>query len=308
MRALVLVVLLLSWIVEASAQPAVPDDVDLRREVIWSEGTRLAADLYAPKAAAGRLPTIVMAYGWGGTMERLRPDALAFARAGYLVVTFDYRGWGESDSQVILAAPPPAARPGHRFTAEVVELREILDPPAEIEDLRNVVHWLQAEPRSDSSRIGIWGTSFGGGIAAVVAGRDPRIKAIHAQAAPLELRALDATGLQDGIRRARGALGYPEPGQVVVAGLRGAPIAEHFLAYSPARDLAGATGCAVQIVLAGKEELFDATPVIAAYEGFQGARKNLVIIPGVGHYDLYGTAREEARRLALAWFDSTLKP
>jgi uncharacterized protein len=211
----------------------IPDDISVGRATIWSEGTRMAADIYSPKGAVGKLPTIIMAYGWGGTMERFRAEGAAFARAGYLVVMFDYRGWGESDSRVILAAPEPTQRPGNRFTAEVIELREILDPLAEVTDLSNVIHWVQAEPQSDTSRIGIWGTSFGGGIAAYVAGHDHRVKALHAQVAPLELRALDPLGYQDGTKRARGELGYPKPGIVVVSGLRGAPIAEHFLPYSP---------------------------------------------------------------------------
>jgi hypothetical protein len=193
---------------------------------------------------------------------------------------FDYRGWGESDGRVILARPAPAERLGNRFTAEVVELREIRDPHADVEDLFNVVQWLQAEPQSDTGRIGIWGTSFGGGVAAYIAGYDHRIKAIHVQVAPLELRALDRPGLSDGTKRARGELEYPKPGLVVVSGLLGAPIAEHFIGYSPAQILLAATGCAVQIVLAGKEELFDTRPVIEVFEKLHAAKKNLVIIPG----------------------------
>jgi pimeloyl-ACP methyl ester carboxylesterase len=292
---------------EAAGAQSGTGEVLQRRETIWSEGTRLAADVYSPAHTEGRLPTIVMAYGWGGTMVRFREEALSFARAGYLVVTFDYRGWGDSDARVVLTGPAPSQQSGHRFTAEVRELREIFDPLAEVEDLTNVVHWLQSEAQSDLGRIGLWGTSFGGAIAASVAGRDPRIKALHAQVAPLELRALDSAAYQQGTQRARGELSYPPPGVVAVLGLRGAPIAEHFLGFSPARSLSTASGCAVQLVLAGREELFDVRPVIAAYDGLATPSKNLVIIPDIGHYDIYGKARSEADRLALAWFDKHLK-
>src|SRR5262249_56830001 len=78
---------------------AVPVDVSERRATIWSDGTRMAAHIYAPKSASGRLPTIIMAYGWGGTMERLRPEAAAFSQAGYLVVAFDHLCWGGHESQ-----------------------------------------------------------------------------------------------------------------------------------------------------------------------------------------------------------------
>src|SRR5258708_27467963 len=82
-----------------------PDDLVLRSVDIYSEGTGMGGDVYSAKANAGRkLPTIVMAHGWGGTKSAFRPEAVAFAQAGYLVVAFDYRGWGESDSRVILVA------------------------------------------------------------------------------------------------------------------------------------------------------------------------------------------------------------
>ncbi len=35
--------------------------------------------------------------------------------------------------------------------------------------------------------------------------------------------------------------------------------------------------------------------------------KNLVIIPGIGHYDIYRGAREQAHSLAQAWFDRHLR-
>jgi hypothetical protein len=42
----------------------VPDDLTFRRAAIMSEGTRINAEVLAPKAAAGRkLPTIIMAHG-----------------------------------------------------------------------------------------------------------------------------------------------------------------------------------------------------------------------------------------------------
>ena len=81
-----------------------PDDVTFRTDYIISEGTRMAAEIFAPKnPKSEKLPTIVMSHGWGGTAASLRRDGIAFARAGYLVVTFDYRGWGNSDSRLILS-------------------------------------------------------------------------------------------------------------------------------------------------------------------------------------------------------------
>src|SRR5580704_13289130 len=99
----------------------VPDDVTFRTADIMSEGTRMAAEVFAPKdPKSEKLPTIVMSHGWGGTAAALRPDGIAFARAGYLVVTFDYRGWGRSDSRLILAGKPLEKKDG-KLVAEVKE-------------------------------------------------------------------------------------------------------------------------------------------------------------------------------------------
>ena len=79
-----------------------PEDLAFRTANIISEGTRISAELFASKdPKTDKLPTIVMSHGWGGKKAMLRSDAIVFARAGYLVVTFDYRGWGESDSRLI---------------------------------------------------------------------------------------------------------------------------------------------------------------------------------------------------------------
>src|SRR5215813_171890 len=105
-----------------------PDNIDFRTVNIISEGVRLSAELFSLKSLAGKpLPTIIQAHGWGGVAANFRLDALALANAGYLVIDFDYRGWGQSDGRIVLtAAPekPPEKKDGRRFTAQVEELRE----------------------------------------------------------------------------------------------------------------------------------------------------------------------------------------
>src|SRR5215813_8735963 len=87
---------------EAPAPFKPPEDIHFRTANIMSEGTRMAAELFALKTNEGkRLPTVILCHGWGGTTVGLRPEAIAFARAGYLAVAFDYRGWGKSDSRLI---------------------------------------------------------------------------------------------------------------------------------------------------------------------------------------------------------------
>jgi hypothetical protein len=119
---------------DGASHPVDSSEIAFRTATIISEGTRMTAEVYSPKSAASdsqKLPTIVMAHGWGGVAAHLRPDAANFARAGYLVVTFDYRGWGASDSRVVLTSPQPKRTSDLRFTAEVQEVRH--DPRVAIE-------------------------------------------------------------------------------------------------------------------------------------------------------------------------------
>src|SRR6185369_12414108 len=81
-----------------------PDDIAFRPVTIISEGSRLGGETFVLKKNEGQsLPTIILCHGWGGIAERLRPEAVAFARAGYFAVSFDYRGWGKSEGRIVAA-------------------------------------------------------------------------------------------------------------------------------------------------------------------------------------------------------------
>ena len=222
----------------AQLQPAPfkpPSDVAFRTATITSEGTRMVAEVFAPNSPASeKLPTIVMAHGWGGVAAHLRPDAVLFAQAGYLVVTFDYRGWGASDSRVYLTSPQPPRTDKLRFTAEVQEVREVVDPIDQTTDLVNAVSWVYGEPQCDRERIGLWGSSYSGGHVIYVAARDPRVKATVSQVPALDSRPMtlgtdrDRT-FADAVARTHGDLGYPAPGAKEVGNLRGGPVREKLM-------------------------------------------------------------------------------
>jgi dienelactone hydrolase len=282
---------------------------------IISEGVRQTGEVFRPRDSpeGERLPTIILCHGWGGTAAMLRPEALAFARAGFMAITFDYRGWGASDGRVILAGPRPAIdAKGHIYRAEVREIREVVDPIEQTTDLQNVVHWAAGEPGVDPARIGLWGSSYSGGHVVYVAARDSRIKCLVAQVPALDSRWV-GSGLQRGVtlreatRMARGELGYPEPGAVVIGGLRGAPIRAKLLDYAPVEDAARAKQCAMLFVVAEKEELFrNEDNGRLAFERATGPKK-YVVLPGITHYGVYREARPEATRIEIEWFDQHLK-
>jgi dienelactone hydrolase len=289
-------------------------EIEERGAVIISDGARLAAELYYPKAASQALPTIIMSHGWGGTAAMLRPQAMDFAKAGYFVIVFDYRGWGKSQARVIQTGPAAAEKGiDGRFAGEMRELRELVDPLDQAMDIQNVIHWAMGEGAVDKNRLGLWGTSFSGGLVVYVAARDPRVRALVSQvgymgqpvdsapAGVLEKNYGDAT------RRARGELGYPPPGMREVGNLTGAPLREKFLLYAPVDDAAKVKNCAMLFIAAEREELFDNRlhPQLA-YERAVDPKK-YVVIPSIAHYGIYGEAREQATRLAIDWFDQHLK-
>jgi dienelactone hydrolase len=291
-----------------------PDNIEFRTANVISEGVRLQAELFSLKALAGKqLPTIIMAHGWGGTAANFRRDAIDLAGAGYLVITFDYRGWGQSDGRIILTVPPDK-KDGRRFTAQVLELREYIDPIEQTTDWFNVINWAMAEPMVDKNRIGLRGSSYSGGHVFYVAAHDPRVKAIVSQVGAFDSRWVVGDPEQskvtydEGTRRARGELGYPEPRARVVGNLIGAPIRDKLLLFTPVDDAPKVKDCAVLFIVAEKEELFDNKDhAKLAYDRMPGTKKKYVVVPGITHYGIYREQRDQAIKLAIDWFDEYLK-
>jgi len=320
-RVVLALTLVLSCLV--SLPPAAPavsaeeatDRVETRQVIIMSEGTRATADVYSLASLAGKkLPTVIMSHGWGGTAALLKPQATDFARAGYLVVVLDYRGWGNSDSRVVLSGIPPLARTGTRFKADVLEIREVVDPLDQVTDLFNAIHWVMGEPMADPGRVGLWGTSYSGGHVVHVAAHDPRIRAVVSQVGYMDSRSaitrdpeLLARAYSEATRRARGELGYPEPRVREVGDLQGGPIREKLLRYSPLDDVPRVRDCALLIIVAEKEELFDNREHGERAYQLASEPKKYVVVPGITHYGIYREARAEATKLAIDWFDRYLK-
>lgn len=133
-----------------------------RRDVAFaSQGVLCRAWAYAPVAGHRRLaPCIVMAHGLAGTREcALEPYALAFARAGFFVLLFDYRFLGASDGSP----------------------RQLVDIRCELEDWAAAIAFARGMPGVDPNRIALWGTSLSGGYVLTAAARDAKVAAIAAQ-------------------------------------------------------------------------------------------------------------------------------
>ncbi len=305
----------------ASFKP--PEAIDYRRVNIMSEGVRMHGEIFSLKSMSGKkLPTIIQAHGWGGAAAGFRRDSIDLANAGYLVLSFDYRGWGESDARLILVGPSPVkpvSGQSQKFNTEVMEVREVVDPLEFVTDWFNAIHWAMGEPMVDTGRIGLRGSSYSGGHVVYVASRDPRIKAVVSQVSAFDSRPAAMTILagteanqlkvayDEATRRARGELGYPPPRQRVIGNLFGAPIRDKLLLYAPVEDAARLKNCAALFIDAEKEELFDIKDHGKLAYDRAPQPKKYVLVPGITHYGIYSTAREQAIKLAIEWFDQYLK-
>ncbi|NWG46565.1 MAG: alpha/beta fold hydrolase [Alphaproteobacteria bacterium] len=311
MKVLALAVL----VVAGLAGPAFGADPAHRPVTIWSEGSRLSGDLWLPPELeqGERAPAILLTHGWGGVKAHLnRAYAPQMAAEGFVVLTFDYRGWGESDGRIVAVSRDRLPEPGPdgTMTLAVREVREVVDPVAQIEDITNAIAYLAYDPSVDPERIGIWGSSYSGGHVITMAALDDRISAVVSQVGqqggewPEEAGPLAA---ERAAQRARGEVGMVPPAEDAAPGLRGLPEWSRMVRYKPLA-LAGFVDVPTLIIDAADEELFDRRKngeALHAALKARGVETAYEVFPG-RHYDIYSNQLGPARAAAIAWFKKHL--
>ncbi|MDE7141360.1 MAG: alpha/beta hydrolase [Muribaculaceae bacterium] len=132
-------------------------NVDHRKVVFVNRyGITIAADMYTPKNAAGKLPAIAVSGPFGAVKEQSSGlYAQQLAERGFIAIAFDPSFTGESGGQP----------------------RRVASPDINTEDFSAAVDFLSTQPNVDPGRIGILGICGWGGIAIQAAINDPRIKA-----------------------------------------------------------------------------------------------------------------------------------
>jgi len=116
----------------------------IQRDLVYKRvnSAVLTLDLYCPEKVSGPAPVIVWVHGGGWrTGGKKRCPAVALVPDGYAVASIDYR----------LSSTAPF--------------------PAQIEDCKAAVRWLRANAAKynlDADRIGVWGMSAGGHLAALL--------------------------------------------------------------------------------------------------------------------------------------------
>jgi putative CocE/NonD family hydrolase len=129
-------------------------ETDVRIESF--DGTEIAATLFEPDAP-GRYPVVLGTHGWGGS--RSRGLGRTYAPRGYVVLSYDSRGFGESEGEVGV------------------------DGPKEVADVSALIDWLEGRENvrvrgANGASVGMVGGSYAGGIQLNAAAVDDRIDAI----------------------------------------------------------------------------------------------------------------------------------
>lgn len=133
------------------------DKVDHKKVTFANHfGITLAADMYTPKNAGGKLPAIAVSGPFGAVKEQSSGlYAQEMAERGFLTIAFDPSFTGESGGNV----------------------RDVNSPDINVEDFQAAVDFLSVQDNVDPERIGIIGICGWGGMALQTAAIDTRIKA-----------------------------------------------------------------------------------------------------------------------------------
>ena len=290
------------------------DKVDHRKVTFVNRyGITLAADMYVPKNAQGKLPAIAVSGPFGAVKEQSSGlYAQEMAERGFLTIAFDPSFTGESGGQP-------------RFVAS---------PDINTEDFSAAVDFLSVQDNVDANRIGIIGICGWGGMALNAAASDTRIKATVASTM-YDMTRVTANGyfdyekdkatLQKERYANREALNaqrtadykagyYKNAGGVIDPLPADAPqfVKDYYAYYKTERgyhprslnsnggwNMTMALSFMNMPILSYADEIKNAVMVLHgekahsryfgedAFKKLKGANKELVIVPGASHVDLY---------------------
>ncbi len=252
--------------------------------------------------AEGRRPCVVLAHGFGGTVDSgLLPFAERFASAGLDALAFDYRHFGASEG----------------------EPRQLLSVRSQLQDYAAAIAYARSLPEVDPERIVVWGSSYAGGHAVAVAVADGRVAAAISQVpamdglatvlsaarhnGPRQLLGLMLAGMRDLAASIRGrapvmlaVVGPPgsvaamttadaEPGYRAIAGPTwrnevAARIGLRFASYRPGLQ-ADRLPCPLLVQIADRDSI--APPQAAQDAAWLATGRAEVRSYPIGHFDIY---------------------
>lgn len=310
------------------------DKVDHRKVTFVNRyGITLAADMYVPKNAQGKLPAIAVSGPFGAVKEQSSGlYAQEMAERGFLTIAFDPSFTGESGGQP----------------------RYVASPDINTEDFSAAVDFLSVQDNVDPNRIGIIGICGWGGMALNAAASDTRIKATVASTM-YDMTRVMANGYfdyekdEDTLKKERYANRealntqrtvdykagyYMNSGGVVDPLPTDAPqfVKDYYAYYKTERgyhprslNSNGGWNMTVALpfmnmpILSYADEIKNAVMVLHgekahsryfgedAFKKLKGDNKELVIVPGASHVDLYDNKAKIPFARIEAFFQQNLK-
>jgi len=107
-------------------------------------------------------PAILLAHGFGGSKADLSAEARSLAQHGYVVLAYTARGFGRSGGLIHLDAPAYEVADASKLVSYLATLPQVLkDAPGD-------------------PRVGVAGSSYGGGLALLLSAYDKRVDAVGA--------------------------------------------------------------------------------------------------------------------------------
>ena len=269
------------------------DKVDHRKVTFHNRyGIMLAADLYAPKNAEGKLPAIAVSGPFGAVKEQSSGlYAQKMAEYGYLTIAFDPSYTGESGGQP----------------------RYVASPDINTEDFCAAVDFLSVQENVDPERIGIIGICGWGGMAVNAAAQDTRIKATAAMTM-YDMTRVTANGyfdaedsepqfVKDYYAYYKTPRGYHPRSLNSNNGWN----VTSSLPFMNLPILRYASEIRSAVLLVHGEKAHSRYFSEGVYEKLTGVNKELMIIPGANHTDLYDRVNLIPFEKLNAFFQKNLK-
>lgn len=283
-----------------------------------SLGTPVAGTLKTPQRGSGPFPVVVQGPGWLGLRgaKLYHPYHEALLDAGFAVLVFDYRGFGDSGGSA-----------------------EYLDPMDQVADYRAAVTWACSRPDLDADRVGIFGSGgTGGGNAIYAAATDSRVKAVVSQVPVadgrdwlhrmrrehewLDFQARVAADVERWTVSGESETVAPRDGIMVptperrqttikkdvddrVPSLVRLASAEAIMRYRPLDVVADISPRALMVICVEGDATTPEDHAYALYER-AGGPKRLVVQTGTTHYAAYERYRDVVNPMIVEWFERHL--
>ncbi len=281
----------------------------------YSEGFKLVGDIYVPDGlpSGEQRAAVLLCHGYTGVKDLYLPDnAKTLNDAGYVVMTFDYKGWGESEGT-----------------------RSRLAPYSRVADVQAAMTYLGMQPEADADRIGLYGTSYGGATVSWTGAVDQRAKCIvsvvgigHGARWMSRVRRVDewfdlqerskedrekraSTGESEYVDRSKILLPDRQSAELAAAARRNNPAAVGTIPLEYVDDTIGFNPEWIVDKISPRPILFitsDNDRLVLPEESEQlyahaGDPKKLVVLKGYGHYEVYSEpAFSEVMAATLEWY------